>query len=36
MGSWFLISSKKRTTGLVGPLMVEAGGRGLGLLEFRD
>ena len=30
MGSWFLISSKKRTTGLVGPLMGEAGGRGVG------
>lgn len=30
MGSWFLIRSKKRTTGLVGPLMGEAGGRGIG------
>lgn len=28
MGSWFLISGKKRTTGLVGPLMGEAGGEG--------
>ena len=30
MGSWFLISSKKGTTGLVGPLMGEAGGMGVG------